>query len=113
MEQLEVTLKTMKDAEGHGKAAGTARTAWLIDNFENLFKPFTETLTHYPAGHLSIVTGAGRGGAPISAIHPDAMAAAKNKLVAEVLDTLGAGKARIPGPGDFGLLGEGEGETEA
>jgi hypothetical protein len=87
MEQLEVTLKTMKDAEAQSKGqTGMARTAWLIDNFENIFQPFTETLTHYPAGHVSIVTGAGKAGDPISAIHPDAMAQAKNRLVTEALD---------------------------
>ncbi|MDR1506232.1 MAG: hypothetical protein LBI67_03940 [Treponema sp.] len=87
IEQLEITLKTMQDsAESRGK--GDGRTAWLIDNFETLFKPFAETLTHYPAEHISVVTGAGKGGGPISAIHPDAAAAAKNKLVADALDTL-------------------------
>jgi hypothetical protein len=86
MEQLEVTLKTMQDSE----TGGSGRRAWLIDNFEALFKPFAETLTHYPAGHISVVTGAGKSGGPISAIHPDAVAAARNKLVSDALEGIAA-----------------------
>jgi hypothetical protein len=79
IEQLEITLKTMQEA------AGGARQAWLIDNFERLFEPFTETLTHYPAKHVSVITGAGTGREPISAIHPDAVAEARNRIVAAAL----------------------------
>ncbi|MDR2767979.1 MAG: hypothetical protein LBB82_06595 [Treponema sp.] len=94
MEQLEVTLKTMKAASGKSFPEGSAaRRAWLIDNFEALFEPFAETLTHYPAGHVSIVTGAGAGREPISAIHPDAVAAARNDLVAGALAKISKGKS--------------------
>jgi hypothetical protein len=104
MEQLEVTLKTMKDAEGQNKTAdsGIARTAWLIDNFENIFNPFTETLAHYPAGHISVVTGAGKTGEPISAIHPDALAEARNKLVAGALSAIAKNAALNTITGDIG-----------
>jgi hypothetical protein len=94
MEQLEVTLKTMNAASGKGFPEGSAaRRAWLIDNFEALFEPFAKTLTHYPAGHVSIVTGAGHGREPISAIHPDAVAAARNDLVAGALSKMTEPKA--------------------
>jgi hypothetical protein len=76
LEQLEVTLKTMRDAKGE------ARRAWLIDNFESLFEPFAETLSHYPANHVSVITGLGSDRDPISAIHPNAAAAARNEMVA-------------------------------
>jgi hypothetical protein len=82
IEQLEVTLKTMQDAKGE------ARRAWLIDNFEVLFEPFAETLTHYPAHHLTVITGAGTDTEPISAIHPNAIAAARNEVVAAAMSTL-------------------------
>ena len=84
MQQLEVTLKTIKEAN-RGKEAGAGRAVWLIDNFESLFKPFAETLSHYPADHLSVITGALGGGKPISAIHPDAAAMARNEIVAEAM----------------------------
>jgi hypothetical protein len=79
IEQLEITLKTIQDAKGE------ARQAWLIDNFERLFEPFAETLTHYPAKHISVITGTGSEREPISAIHPDAVAEARNRIVAAAL----------------------------
>ena len=88
MQQLEVTLKTIQEAD-KGKAAGTARTVWLIDNFENLFKPFAETLAHYPADHVSVITGASGNGEPISAIHPNAVAEARNRIIADALKKSG------------------------
>jgi uncharacterized membrane protein YqiK len=81
MEQLEVTLKTIKEA-------GKGKSAWLIDNFDNLFKPFTETLAHYPVNHVSIITGAGGSGEPISAIHPNAVAKARNEIIEDALKKL-------------------------
>jgi len=77
-EQLEVTLKTIKDA-------GKGKTAWLIENFENLFKPFTETLSNYPVNHVSIITGTGGNREPISAIDPNAVAKVRNEIIEEAL----------------------------
>jgi pyruvate/2-oxoglutarate dehydrogenase complex dihydrolipoamide acyltransferase (E2) component len=81
MAQLEVTLNTMQEA-------GKRKTAWLIDNFDSLFKPFTETLSHYPVDHVSIITGAAENGKPISAIHPNAVAKARNEIMEEALNKL-------------------------
>ncbi len=80
VEQLSVTLKTMK------AAGAEARRAWLLDNFERVFEPFAGTLAHYPADHVSVVTGAGGDREPISAIHPDAVSAARNDIVAAALE---------------------------
>ena len=77
-EQLEVTLKTIQEA-GKGKAA------WLIENFDSIFKPFTETLAHYPVDHVSIITGTAGNGEPISAIHPNAVAKIRNEIVEDSL----------------------------
>ncbi|MDR1142800.1 MAG: hypothetical protein LBK77_01120 [Spirochaetaceae bacterium] len=103
MDQLEVTLKTIREAgrDKAGKAGAEenrqglvspGRTAWLIDNFESLFIPFAQTLSHYPADHVSVLTGAGSGSEPISAIHPGAVAKARNEAVAEALKDLGIKK---------------------
>jgi len=78
-EQLDVTLKTIQEA-GKGKAA------WLIENFDSIFKPFTETLSHYPVEHVSIITGAAGNAEPISAIHPNAVAKARNDVVEDALN---------------------------
>jgi len=77
-EQLEITLKTIKDA-GNGKAA------WLIENFENLFTPFTETLSNYPVDHVSVITGSGGNREPISAIDPNAVAKVRNEIVEDAM----------------------------
>ncbi|QQO11193.1 SPFH domain-containing protein [Breznakiella homolactica] len=96
LEQMEVTLKTVGDAQGE------ARKAWLIDNFERIFDPFAETLSQYPSGHVSVITGAGTGTEPISAIHPNAVAAAKNDIIASAFE---ATKDRPKGQkGDSGTV---------
>jgi hypothetical protein len=97
LEQLEVTLKTLK-------AAGPeSRRAWVIDNFEKIFTPFAETIANYPAGHVSVVTGMGNDREPLSAIHPNAAAAARNGMVAGALEAL---TAPVPprGPAKGGLV---------
>ena len=83
-EQLEVTLKTIQES-------GKGKSAWLIENFDSIFKPFTETLAHYPVDHVSIITGAGGNTEPISAIHPNAVAKARNEIVEDTLKKI-AGK---------------------
>jgi len=88
MKQFEVTLETIHEA-GKGKVGGTARNIWIIDNFESLFKPFAETLAHYPADHVSVITGASGNTEPISAIHPNAVARARNKIVSDALKKAG------------------------
>lgn len=82
LDQLAITLKTMRVA---GKEA---RRAWVLDNFERLFGPFAETLSNYPAQHVSVVTGAGGDRDPISAIHPNAVASARNEMVAAALESM-------------------------
>jgi hypothetical protein len=84
-EQLEVTLKTIQEV-------GKGKTAWLIENFNSLFKPFTETLAHYPVEHVSVITGVKNNGEPISAIHPNAVAKVRNEIVEDAMKKL-AGKA--------------------
>ncbi|GHU10254.1 hypothetical protein FACS1894151_09450 [Spirochaetia bacterium] len=86
IEQMEVTLKTMSDAKGE------ARRAWLIDNFESIFEPFAETLGRYPAEHISVITGTGGNQNPISAIHPNAAAKARNDIVAAAFEEITGAK---------------------
>lgn len=82
LDQLRITLDTMK------KAGSEARRAWILDNFGKLFRPFAATLSGYPAKHVSVVTGAGGDHTPLSAIHPNAIAASRNELVAAALEGL-------------------------
>ncbi len=82
IEQLQITLATMKNA---GKEA---RRAWILDNFETLFAPFAKTLDNYPAQRISVVSGMGGEREPISAIHPHAVSSARNEIVATALEGL-------------------------
>ncbi|GAB6088991.1 SPFH domain-containing protein [Spirochaeta dissipatitropha] len=80
--ELKQTLKTLKSA------GDDARRAWIIDNFDGLFKPFAGTLGSYPSRHVSVVTGAMGDHAPISAIHPNAVTAARNDMLAAAFDSV-------------------------
>jgi hypothetical protein len=85
--QTEVTLKTLC-GDAKGKPDREAERAWIIDNFDSFFDPFSETLKQDPAKHVSVVTGiegADRG--PISAIEADAAARKRNEIVAAALST--------------------------
>lgn len=91
IEQLAVTLKTMQ------AAGGEARRAWILDNFQKLFGPFAKTLASYPTDHVSVVTGSGGDHEPISAIHPHAVAAARNDIVAAALEGMSRPEPRKGG----------------
>jgi hypothetical protein len=84
LSQIRVTMQTLR-AAGPG-----ARRAWQIDNFEQLFAPFAAMLAAYPADHISVVTGAGGDREPISAIHPNAVMAARNQIIAGALEGMAA-----------------------
>jgi hypothetical protein len=79
MDQLEVTMKILSEA------GPEARRAYLIENFQRLFMPFAETLSFYPARRVTVMTGVGGGRQPLSAIHPDAVAMARNEMIAGAL----------------------------
>jgi flotillin len=80
LDQMSVTLDTMK------AAGGEARRAWIIDNFEKIFKPFADTLSLYPAKRVSVLSGVGGERGPLSAIHPDAIALARNEMIGGALE---------------------------
>jgi regulator of protease activity HflC (stomatin/prohibitin superfamily) len=86
LDQLDVTLETIS------KAGPEARQAWLIDNFDRLMGPFAATLASLPAEHISVVTGVPSSSEPLSAIHPDAAALARNELVAGALHSMKKGQ---------------------
>jgi hypothetical protein len=79
LDQLSVTLETLS------KAGAEARRAYLIENFDRIFAPFAETLSYFPADKVTVISGAGDKREPLTAIHPDAIALARNELVAGAL----------------------------
>jgi flotillin len=96
IDQLMITLKTLKEA------GSEARRAWVIDNFEKLFEPFAQTLSYYPTGHVSVVTGSGGNHEPLSAIHPNAIMAARNDMVAAALESMTKSEPKPKGIVDQG-----------
>jgi hypothetical protein len=88
LDQLAVTLETLS------RAGPAASQAWLIDNFDRLFSPFAETLSSLPADRISVVTGLPASPEPLSSIHPNAAASARNDLVAGALASLSGAEVR-------------------
>jgi hypothetical protein len=79
LEQVQITLGTLE------KAGSEAKRAWIIENFDKVFGPFAATLELFPAQRISVLTGASGNRQPLSAIHPDAVAMARNDAVAAAL----------------------------
>ncbi len=82
MDQVAVTLGVL------AKSGPEAKQAYLIDNFEKLFSPFAETMSYFHADRVSVVTGAGGERRPLSATIPDAVAMARNEIIAGALKSL-------------------------
>ncbi|MBN2738643.1 MAG: hypothetical protein JXR70_16800 [Spirochaetales bacterium] len=69
-----------------------ARQTYIIENFSKLIQPFAETLSLFPVDKLTVITGAEGKHEPISAIHPNAIDAEKNRLIqGAIADALGLG----------------------
>jgi flotillin len=81
LEQSGIALERLR-AAGPG-----AMRAWLIDNFDRLVSPFAGTIGMLPAGRVSVISGAGGDRPPLSAVTPDALALARNELIAGALST--------------------------
>jgi regulator of protease activity HflC (stomatin/prohibitin superfamily) len=79
LEQLGVSLENL------GSGGSGARRAWIIDNFDRIIGPFAETLGMVPADHVSIISGASGERHPLSAVTPDALALARNEMIAGAL----------------------------
>jgi len=77
--QLQETLQIIASLGQYGKEA------FLIENFNKIIKPFGETMQLFPVHKLSVIAGRQENQAPISAIHPHAVAAGKNQYVAHFL----------------------------
>jgi uncharacterized membrane protein YqiK len=79
LEQLGFALEEL------AKAGPGGHKAWIIDNFDRLVGPFADTLGMVPAAHVSVISGSGGDRPPLSAVTPDALALARNELLAGAL----------------------------
>ena len=66
------------------REGGTAALqAYLIDNFESFIAPFARTLKLFPAGQVTVLSGADGQNPPLSAVHPHPVEQEKARLVRE------------------------------
>lgn len=82
LEQLGVTLTSMKNS------GSNSRNAWILDNFEKIFMPFTKTLSNYSCGSVSVITGSGGHREPLTAITADAITLKRNDIIAGALESI-------------------------
>ena len=60
-------------------------TTYIIEKFEELVEPFAQTLDLFPVDQITVIAGDLHQDGPISAIHPNAIDAEKNRRVEEAL----------------------------
>ncbi|MDY0093548.1 MAG: SPFH domain-containing protein [Candidatus Vecturithrix sp.] len=88
IDQLKLTLDILE------KSGQSGMQTYIIENFQRLIEPFAETLSFFPAEQVSVFTGIEGEHKPISAIHPNAIAEEKNRLIAGALTDALRKKAR-------------------
>ncbi len=89
--EIEQLAKTIDILEAGGEQG---LTAYLIEKFGDLVRPFAGTMELFPVEHITVISGRGKHDGPISAIHPGAIDAGLNQRIAELLGNAGmAGSA--------------------
>ena len=78
LNQLERTIGILQRAGGEGL------TAYMIEKFEEMIGAFAGTMDLFPVDHVTVVSGSGSQG-PISAIHPGALDAERNRQIEAAL----------------------------
>ncbi len=81
IDQLKQTFEILE------KSGEAGLKAYIIENFRGLVEAFSETLSFFPVEQLAVMTGAEGSHQPISAIHPNAIAEEKNKLLAGAISS--------------------------
>lgn len=79
IDQLKQTMEILE------KSGQSGIQTYLIENFQQVIDPFAETLSYFPTDQVSVFTGIEGEHKPISAIHPNAIAEEKNRLIAGAL----------------------------
>ena len=77
--QLKRTIEILRSVGDPGL------TTYIIEKFEDLVEPFAQTLDLFPVDQITVISGDLHQDGPISAIHPNAIDAEKNRRVEEAL----------------------------
>ena len=79
LEQLGLTINTLQQG---GQAAFDV---YQIEHLDQLLDPFAETLNLFPAENVTVISGAGKSHAPLSAIHPHPIEEGKAQLLRDAM----------------------------
>lgn len=79
--QLKRTIEILRSVGDPGL------TTYIIEKFEDLVEPFAQTLDLFPVDQITVISGDLHQDGPISAIHPNAIDAEKNRRIEEALAT--------------------------
>lgn len=82
IDQLNRTIEILRT----GGQAGMS--AYIIENFEKFVRPFSETLSLFPAKHATVISGASGSHAPISGVHPHPVEEQKARLTLQALGAI-------------------------
>ena len=63
----------------------SALSAYIIEHFDKFIEPFAQTLSLFPAQHVTVISGAGGTHAPISGVHPHPVEEEKARLMLQAL----------------------------
>ena len=77
--QLKRTVEILRSVGDSGL------TTYIIEKFEDLIEPFAQTMDLFPVDQITVIAGDLHQDGPISAIHPNAIDAEKNRRVEEAL----------------------------
>ena len=75
----------------------SALSAYIIEHFDKFIEPFAQTLSLFPAQHVTVISGAGGTHAPISGVHPHPLEEEKARLTLQALGAV-ASVAAAPQP---------------
>ena len=82
IDQLARTIEILRTG---GKSA---LSAYIIEHFDKFIEPFAQTLSLFPAQHVTVISGAGGTHAPISGVHPHPVEEEKARLTLQALGAM-------------------------
>ena len=80
--EIDQLTRTIEILRAGGKSA---LSAYIIEHFEKFIEPFAQTLSLFPAQHVTVISGAGGTHAPISGVHPHPVEEEKARLTLQAL----------------------------
>ncbi len=83
--EIDQLTRTIEILRAGGRSAVAA---YVIEHFDKFIEPFARTLSLFPAGHTTVISGAGGTHAPISGVHPHPVEEEKARLTMQALGAI-------------------------